>query len=209
MPLPLVGLLGRARSGKDTFASFLIEEHGFTRRAFADPLKAAALALDPIVRVEPDEYGPLVEAGLRASSRFWEPQYIRLDVIVEAVGWEAAKEVREVRATLQRLGAAMRDKVDVDVWAKAPVERANLRVRLFFEPHVFTDVRFPNEAEAIRAAGGTLVRIVRPGAGLTGAAALHPSETALDGFVTDVTIDNSGTLAALREEAETFAENLL
>ena len=34
-----IGLLGRAESGKTTVAKYLVEHHGFTRMAFADPLK--------------------------------------------------------------------------------------------------------------------------------------------------------------------------
>jgi hypothetical protein len=41
---------------------------------------------------------------------------------------------------------------------------------------VISDVRFLNEVDAIRAAGGHIWRIERPGAGLTGAAAQHVSE---------------------------------
>jgi len=38
----IVGISGKARSGKDTFASVLVEEFGFKRFAFADPLKEFA-----------------------------------------------------------------------------------------------------------------------------------------------------------------------
>jgi len=41
---------------------------------------------------------------------------------------------------------------------------------------VISDVRFVNEVEAIRAAGGHVWKIERPGAGLTGAEAQHASE---------------------------------
>jgi hypothetical protein len=41
---PLVGLVGYARSGKDTFAAAL----GYRRLAFADPLKELALAVNPL-----------------------------------------------------------------------------------------------------------------------------------------------------------------
>lgn len=35
----LIGLVGRARSGKGTVSGHLVEYHGFTRYGFADPLK--------------------------------------------------------------------------------------------------------------------------------------------------------------------------
>ena len=65
-------------------------------------------------------------------------------------------------------------------------------------PVVLTDVRFPNEAEAIQAAGGRLVRVVRPGQDTSDQ---HISETALDDLVADVEIQNDGTLDELRAAA--------
>jgi hypothetical protein len=62
---------------------------------------------------------------------------------------------------------------------------------------VIPDVRFKNEVEAIRAAGGKLVRVVRPKAGLEGEAALHQSERemALMGDeLFDLVIQNDSTL---------------
>lgn len=63
---------------------------------------------------------------------------------------------------------------------------------------VITDVRFLNEAKAIRAAGGELWHVLRPGRELAPAAALHPSETERLGaeFQALITwgIDNKGTL---------------
>ena len=45
----LIGLCGYAAAGKDTAARVLIDEFFFQRVAFADPIKAALLALDPFV----------------------------------------------------------------------------------------------------------------------------------------------------------------
>lgn len=38
--MKLIGIHGRARSGKDTAADYLVRYHGFERYSFADPLKA-------------------------------------------------------------------------------------------------------------------------------------------------------------------------
>lgn len=55
---------------------------------------------------------------------------------------------------------------------------------------IITDVRFPNELDAVKARGGITIRVIR-GDGDTGD---HPSETALDNAHFDFTIDNNGTL---------------
>ena len=55
----------------------------------------------------------------------------------------------------------------------------------------FTDLRFPNEAEAIRSLGGLLVRIDRPDVPKMN----HPTECALDDWSDwDHVIENNGTL---------------
>ena len=59
---------------------------------------------------------------------------------------------------------------------------------------IITDVRFENEAEAIKALGGVVIRIDRN----LGAKDNHVSETALDSFNGfDATIDNNGTIEDL------------
>ena len=82
MTRPLIGLVGKKRAGKDTVAATLVEGFGFVRYAFADPLKAASLAADPLVPI-------------------WGGHH-RLSVVVRVLGWERAKENPEVRRFLQR-----------------------------------------------------------------------------------------------------------
>lgn len=185
IPYPVVGLIGKKRSGKDTFAQGLVER-GVTRVAFADPLKEAALALDPFVRtfVTWDEYlDP--EAGAE-----------RLSSVVARLGWEAAKEIPEVRRTLQNYGVAIRE-IDPAFWVRAGM----LKAAAIDGPVVITDVRFPNEAKAVVDVGGIVVRVVRPGLVSTDE---HVSETALDDYPADLTVTNSGTAEDLIDLARTM-----
>jgi hypothetical protein len=196
---PLVGLIGHARTGKDTVAGFLIREHGYTRIAFADSLKAAALDIDPVIEstANVEEEDALGEALAQDAAWY---RHVRLSEIVGAVGWERAKDVADVRRLLQRLGTAIRDHADRDVWVRGPMAEA-ARLRAAGTPVVVTDVRFPNEATAIHLAEGTRVRVLRPGAPVI-FGATHASETALDTAATDWTISNDGTLDDLRFEVE-------
>lgn len=174
-PPLIVGLAGKARSGKDSLADHLIRRHGFVRYAFADALRAAALALDPIIDDTidfPDE----VE---------WAHRFVRLSEVVEEKGWEAAKAHPEVRRTLQNYGVAIRE-IQSDFWINAAMAEADREDR----PVVVTDVRFPNEVDAIRNRGGVLIRVIRLGANGNG----HISETAIDHIEADHTIRNGGTL---------------
>lgn len=191
---PLVGLIGKKRVGKDTFASVLVEEFGFARVAFADPLKEMALTIDPIIDAydadnscsDPDCCG----------GPWPDIQERRLGDVVAHVGWEGAKDTYpEARRFLQRLGDGVRQ-FDPEFWLRVGMREARALRRggpdtaeAFGpgQPVVVTDVRYPNEADAIRDAGGILIRIVRDGVddGDT-----HASETALDDYEVDATVPN-------------------
>jgi len=70
---------------------------------------------------------------------------------------------------------------------------------------VIPDVRFNNEVEAIRAAGGEVWKITRPIPRLEGAAGQHQSETELDGIdpkLFHAFIENSATLEKLYQSVE-------
>jgi hypothetical protein len=185
----LIGLTGHARAGKDSVAAYLVEHYGFGRVAFADALREAALALDPII-----DYGhgrPLMRWERRTGLHG--RRYVRLSEYVEAFGWEEAKEVPEVRRTLQRYGVAIRE-MDPEFW----IRTALAPMAYMSRPVVVTDVRFPNEVDAVRSRGGLFVRVRRPGATGNG----HISEHAVDDITADVDIDNTGTLADLRDAVE-------
>jgi hypothetical protein len=131
----IIGLLGYARSGKDTVANILVRNYGYTRVAFADPIREMLLALDPIL-----------ESGHRLSS------------IVEGYGWEIAKATPEVRRLLQTLGVGARTVLDKDVWVTKAFSTISNEGK-----YVITDVRFENEAHMLRTLNGQLWRIKRTG----------------------------------------------
>jgi hypothetical protein len=194
MASTIIGVLGKKRAGKDTFARRLVEAHGYTRLAFADALRDAALALDPIIPAAYRDGEPLREYG-------WH----RLSDEVEAFGWEDAKAHPEVRRTLQNYGVAIRD-LDPDFWVRVVMDQA----RDIDGPVVITDVRFPNEAEAVERASmrdvadiGRTVRVARPGIISDDT---HISETALDSWTPDMTIPNAGTVEDLHRHADYVAE---
>ncbi|MER8116306.1 hypothetical protein [Streptomyces sp. NPDC094031] len=173
--MPLIGLAGAARSGKDTAAQALLDA-GWTRRAFADKVRAMLYAMDPILSE------PLYATGV-TSLRYEVDQY----------GWEDVKEkYPEVRGYHQRLATeGGRENLGEDVWVDAL-----FRGHAAWGPTVITDVRFPNEANAIRAHGGLVVAIQRPGLEPIREAG-HISENALAGYLFDEVILNDGTTGQL------------
>lgn len=183
----IIGLSGVARSGKDTAAVYLEKEYGFQRVAFADKLKEIALVLNP--------YVPGVYAG-----------YHTMQEMVEQYGWDELKDRSpDARRFLQVLGTEVgRNMFGEDCWV-------NLALYENGKPKdgiVVSDVRFPNEAEAIRDIGGVVARIERPGAGLAGGAELHPSETALDNFTFDVYLPNKGSIEDFYASIDAFMSTL-
>lgn len=195
----ILGLMGKKQSGKDTFAARLVEAHGFTRIGFADALKNVALDLDPEVVVEADETG--VVYGPSELGRIGRSQYRRLSSLVADLGWDEAKRLREVRRLLQALGVAVRDNVDSEAWVQAAYRKA----RAVDGPVVITDVRFPNETEIVRRAGGRLARVYRPDLVSVDA---HISENAVDHIAPDFYVVNDADVATLHAHADTVAHAL-
>jgi hypothetical protein len=170
----LFGLCGFAQSGKDTLGALLIRHNGFERRAFADPMRIMLYHMNPFV-VTYSESG--------------QPDLKRVRELVDKYGWEYAKKHSEVRELLQRLGTeGGRDVLGTDVWVNALFEKP-------YENLVITDVRFPNEADAIQRRGGKIVRIIRRD---VTAANSHLSES-FD-LNEDYLIYNSGTIFDLYDK---------
>jgi hypothetical protein len=68
---------------------------------------------------------------------------------------------------------------------------------------VIADCRFANEIELVRKAGGQLIRVLRPDAGLSGQASDHASESeqlSIPNSKFDYVIDNCGTLDELEKK---------
>lgn len=176
----IIGLSGYAQSGKDTVAGFLAEL-GYERIAFADALRDALYALNPIVR-----YGhPQDGDGIA---------YVHVQDAVDHMGWDKAKvEYMQIRSLLQRLGTEVgRNLLGDNVWVDIAMRKVKPEGK-----YVFTDMRFPNELEAIRNYRGSTWRIMRPEVSPVNP---HTSETAIDGALFDQYVHNDSTLEALREQ---------
>lgn len=182
----LLGLSGYAGSGKDTVGQYLVDNHDFFRIAFGDVMKNCLYALNPLVIIETPE-------GVR---------YERLKDLVDKYGWDKAKLIPEVRALLQRFGTeAGRDILGENVWVDAAMRCVDGHDRV-----VFTDCRFLNEALAVQAAGGAVVRIARAG---VGPANDHISEVGLDDFAFDHVLVNDRGVSDLRREASNLVLAML
>lgn len=165
----LIALSGLMGSGKSTVADFLSTSFGFRVHKFAGPMKEMMYSFG-LTHEE-------VEGSLKD-----EP---------------CAKLCGQTpRHAMQTLGTQWgRDQIGPNVW----VQRAARRIERDLGNGglvVVDDLRFPNEAEAIRNLGGVVWRIERPGIAATG----HESERME--FDADCTILNSGSMEALHSIIE-------
>lgn len=193
-PQPLIGISGRKRSGKDTIAEYLRLQWGFTRLAFADPIKQHMAELDPIIDAD-------------SSGGVWrlsdELENFKTDA--DPTGWEGAKADDEVRRLLQVHGNSTRQLIGDNVWIDATMRQVH-PLLAEGKPVVIPDVRYRNEAERVINMGGAVIRVERPALNKgTAATDLHISETDLDEFEHFATVlINDGTIEQLRQAAEDY-----
>lgn len=137
----LIGFCGWGRSGKDLSVKCLKKYKGFTRMAFADPLRDYLLKINPSF-IDDRLFG-----------------WMDLETIIQSMGWDKAKEIYpDLRPMMQRLGHCLRDD-DAYYWVKqlfSNLPEGNI---------AFSDVRCLEEWYAITGAGGKVYRINRPGYG--------------------------------------------
>lgn len=169
----LIGITGKARSGKDTAAKVLIEQRGLIKYSFADPMKEGVKVMlgltdehvngDLKEQVIP-ELGVSPRRILQTLGTEWGRDIIRSDlwVVLAQQKWEAIKAATE---------------------------------ETFHGGMIVPDVRFEDEAAFIRDNGGLLIHIERKGAQeIEG----HVSEAGVEWRKGDARINNSGTLADLK-----------
>lgn len=165
----IIGLTGYAQSGKDTVANILVENYGYQRVAFADPIRDLLY-----------EANPMLKEGYRVQG------------LVDVYGWDRVKvDYPEARDLLQRLGVGARKTFGDMFWVQQALKNVDAN-----SDYVITDVRFPNEAKAIRLNEGAQIwRIRRTGFDAVNA---HESESAMDGEKVDQIFLNSGALDDLK-----------
>ena len=183
----IIGITGRAGSGKSRAGDwFLRNHHQCTKLSFARPLKRMLLELirDSIPKkwhVDPSDYinDPVLKN---------EP----IPFLGNYTG----------RKLMQTLGTEWgRTAIHPDFWVGIAAGKIERTLGVSFAKSeavkikiIFDDLRFANEAEVIRAYGGTVIRIERPGQA-DPVISTHASE-AFD-FAADIPISNDGTLEDL------------
>ena len=152
----IIALSGLAGCGKSTAAAYLAERHGFERVRFAGPLKAMLRALYAAAGLSSEAIEAKIEGGLK-------------EYPCTLLGG------RSPRHAMQALGAGWgRDLIHPDLWVLAWSAAVGRELRDGAPGVVVEDCRYENEAAAVHALGGRILRIERPG--LVPIAGNHESE---------------------------------
>jgi hypothetical protein len=170
----IVGISGYATAGKNAASEALVAV-GYKQLAFADELRKCLYTLNPHV----PEYNGMGGQDLRE--------------IVDQIGWDVAKvSLPEIRRLMQVMGTEVgRSLFGDNVWVDKVRGKILDDISSSF---VITDVRFPSEISAVRAWGGKVVWISRPGVGPTNG---HASENSIGPLDCDIVIENDGSLEDL------------
>lgn len=160
----LIGLTGRAGVGKDTVADYLENNHGFTKMSFATPLKRALASM----------LG--VSMAMFENRKWKETELPDLGI--------------SPRRLMQFMGTQGGRACSPELWTRM-AEREIVQNYLEDAFIVFADVRFDNEAEWIRKAGGKVVEIQRDVAAI----ASHQSEDGVRPDLVNYTLKNNQGIA--------------
>ena len=202
----IIGIVGFIGSGKDTVADYLVNSHTFRRDSFAATLKDAVAIVFNWDRELLEGRTPEARAWREQVDAWWAK---RLDMPNLTPRW-----------VLQYWGTEVCRKAFHDnIWIAALEARLSRRS----DNTVISDVRFPNEIQSIRNAGGKIVWVkrgelpywydsamaanqqVQSAVAYLQAQGVHVSETAWVGTKFDIEIDNNGTI----EELYTSVKNLV
>lgn len=170
----LIAVAGLARTGKDTVANHLIETHGFTKYAFADPVRTAVCAIFgvPMSVFEPWTKEKVIPRwGLSPRQ------------MMQKVATDCCRDVIDPQLWVKRAEDWWQD-INSDKW------------NLFGNCNgvVISDLRHENEADFVRANGGRVWHLDRPDAEAVND---HISEAGIQRKKSDLIINNDTSLEAL------------
>jgi hypothetical protein len=231
---PLIGICGNMGAGKDTLAAQMAARYHspeYLQWKFADALRDAASL---VTGIPADKTLSAEDKAVDLSQRRYEASQLH-SLLCDAIGGViggTAYQTREigllagkmfevltgtpyqggngdarlhmtVGRLLQLLGTeGFRECVGPNVWVEALFARWLKKGR---PPILIADVRFPNEADALRQRGGAIILVRRENAGRTdGRSTEHASERGLREIKPDIIVENDGTLEQLRALVDTL-----
>ena len=179
----LIAICGHKFSGKSTVAKLLHNATGYRVVSFADKLKDITCVLSGCTREQLEDYD-FKENELV-------PDYLR--------PYCGDTKKPTFRAFLQHFGSEVMRGVNDNIWIDCTLSNCG-------ENAIISDCRFPNEAKAIKAKGGIVIKVVRPNAKASDS---HQSETRIDEIGADYTLWNDTTLENLVANVDSLVRLLI
>jgi hypothetical protein len=204
----IIGLAGQARVGKDTFADHIVKNYRFIRVGLADPMKRFCREIFSFS--DEQLYGGMRDHGDIRYQR--NSREVGSDPELKIV----MHDLLTPRYALQTLGTEWGRNCYEDVWIEYGIRIAKELNQTGYCTYtekeglvehekdqgliggvVFSDLRFKNEFEAVRKAGGILIRIKREGyeggVGIAGHASEAEQKEVSDSYF-DYVIENPAGL---------------
>jgi hypothetical protein len=164
----IIGIVGKAGSGKDTVGEYLVRKYGFIRLGFADKVKEIA-----------------------RDCFLWDGQKdAKGRRLLQVIGTECGRAY-DNDLWLKYMLKAM-NMVELKHFGEFIDDRKHVRSNI-----VVTDIRFQNEENFIRNYGGFVIRVTGRMYKLNDSALAHASEMEQEKIVADYTIDNSKDIGYL------------
>lgn len=181
----VVGLCGKAGSGKDTAAAALMNRLGFHRAGFSDPLYSGLSAVT----------GMSIESLMDRRQK------------------EAPLPIfkKSPRQMLQTLGTDWgRDMIRDTIWVEVCMSKCTRLFESGVPGVVIPDVRFENEALAIRKRGGLVINITRGDAPcIEKPSSMHKSEDGIPENLIDLEVENDGPVSHLSNAILAIAQSYM
>lgn len=208
----LIGISGKKQSGKDTVCTIIqLIEHALYLASYDIEKMSKEHIIDEITEhlelKEPARYG-LCPRRVAFAGRLKQCAAMILGETLETFESEEGKNspnklglpdsdgsIMTNRKFLQLFGTEVGRQINKDIWVKSLIaDHENSQLNGHRVDWIVTDVRFPNEADAIKEAGGVLIRVNKNSEVVDE----HPSEIALDNYDKfDYIINNKGSLEDL------------
>ncbi len=176
----LIGLTGRAGSGKSTIAAELWDEYRFFETAFADRVKDVVAAMFGWDRLDLED---------RTFKETVDPKFGITP-----------------RTALQKVGQGMKQQFGDDIWVA--LWRQVYDELAGSHDVVVSDVRFESEAAEVRRLGGTIIHVLRDDLPQVNGVFNDETERGIEVHAEDLVLDNNGNLEDLDANLEALLKGL-
>lgn len=216
----VIGIAGKAQCGKDTTSDlicYIFDKYRDKEAWDIEEFTEEYIPEEDFLRLKPScikrAFAGVLKQCTAKILGMWEGSLEDIDVKNRKIDWLQGQPT--IRQFLQKFGTEVGRVIDPDIWIKTTFRDYECIRNLHPEKDknfynlVISDVRFPNEIEAIRNKEGIVIKVTRNGVESAGN---HSSETILDDYTDwDYVIENNKSLydLALEIEAILLKEKLI